>query len=195
MASPSGRAGGRRDARHRSDAPCIGRSAAGATSCSPSSPSHAPGRGLRFARHPTRANAVLAGALSGGACLTRITTIALIAPAVIWLLATSNAALRTDGEYSARRRGADIRGKRRARGGRHGDLVAPFLINCAIATGDPFYAINNHTDFYLKREGVADVRPIQRRQTTRSTNSNRGRSPPPTTPCAAFSCIRSAING
>ncbi len=40
----------------------------------------------RFARNPTRANAVLAGALSGGACLTRITTIALIAPAVIWLL-------------------------------------------------------------------------------------------------------------
>ena len=50
-------------------------------------------------------------------------------------------------------------------------LVAPFLINCAIATGDPFYAINNHTDFYLKREGAdlsrrsgtaakADVRPI-----------------------------------
>ena len=39
-------------------------------------------------------------------------------------------------------------------------LVAPFLINCAIATGDPFYAINNHTDFYLKREGAADVTPI-----------------------------------
>jgi hypothetical protein len=33
-------------------------------------------------------------------------------------------------------------------------ILAPFLINCAIATGDPFYAINNHTDFYLKREGA-----------------------------------------
>ena len=39
-------------------------------------------------------------------------------------------------------------------------IVAPFLINCAVATGDPFYAINNHTDFYLKREGVPDPRPI-----------------------------------
>ncbi len=39
-------------------------------------------------------------------------------------------------------------------------IVAPFLINCAIATGDPFYAINNHTEFYLKREGAADARPI-----------------------------------
>src|SRR5688572_31932960 len=36
----------------------------------------------RFSRQPTRSNAILAGALSGGACLTRITTIALIAPAV-----------------------------------------------------------------------------------------------------------------
>ena len=39
-------------------------------------------------------------------------------------------------------------------------LAGPYLINCAIATGDPFYAINNHTDFYLKREGAVDVQPI-----------------------------------
>lgn len=115
---------------------------------------------LRFSRQPTYANAVIAGALSGGACLTRITTIALIAPAVIWILATSNAPLRTDREYSARRRGADIRSKLALAVGVMAVLVAPFLINCAIATGDPFYAINNHTDFYLKREGVADVRPM-----------------------------------
>ena len=110
----------------------------------------------RFARDPTRKNAVLVGVLSGGACLTRITTLALIAPAVIWVLATSNAPLRTDGEYSARRRGADIRGKLALAVGIMAMLVAPFLINCAIATGDPFYAINNHTDFYLKREAAAD---------------------------------------
>ena len=89
----------------------------------------------------------LAGALSGGACLTRITTIALIAPTVAWLLAT---------------RGPNIRRELAIAVGVMTVLVAPFLINCAIATGDPFYAINNHTDFYLKREGVpeADVRPM-----------------------------------
>jgi hypothetical protein len=114
----------------------------------------------RFSREPTRANAVLAGVLSGGACLTRITTIALIAPAVIWIVATSNQPLRTDGEFSARRRGADIRAKVALAVGVMAILVAPFLINCAIATGDPFYAINNHTDFYLKREGAVDVQPI-----------------------------------
>jgi hypothetical protein len=100
---------------------------------------------LRFSRLPTRANAVLAGALSGGACLTRITTIALIAPAVVWLLMT---------------RGASIRRELSIAIGVMTVLVAPFLINCAIATGDPFYAINNHTDFYLKREGAPEVRPI-----------------------------------
>ena len=100
---------------------------------------------LRFARDPTLANAALAGALSGGACLTRITTIALIVPAVIWLLTT---------------RGAQIRRPLALAMGIMAVIVAPFLINCAIATGDPFYAINNHTDFYLKREGVPDVTPI-----------------------------------
>ncbi|HUP38684.1 MAG TPA: glycosyltransferase family 39 protein, partial [Vicinamibacterales bacterium] len=114
----------------------------------------------RFSRSPTRANAILAGALSGGACLTRITTFALIAPAVVWVLATSNFPLRTDGEYSARRRGADVRAKVALAVGVMVILVAPFLINCAVATGDPFYAINNHTAFYLAREGVVDVQPI-----------------------------------
>lgn len=114
----------------------------------------------RFSREPTSRNAVLAGVLSGGACLTRITSLALIAPAVIWILATSNSPLRTDREYSAQRRGADIRSKVALAVGVMAMLVAPFLINCAIVTGDPLYAINNHTDFYLKREGVADVTPI-----------------------------------
>lgn len=99
----------------------------------------------RFARRPTTAHAMLAGALSGGACLTRITTIALIAPAVVWLLAT---------------RGAGIRRPLAVAVGVMAVMVAPFLINCAIATGDPFYAINNHTEFYLDREGAADVTPI-----------------------------------
>ena len=103
------------------------------------------GRGFDSRGIHTRANAVLAGALSGGACLTRITTIALIAPAVIWLLTTC---------------GAQVRRPLVLALGLMAAIVAPFLINCAIATGDPFYAINNHTDFYLKREGARDVKPM-----------------------------------
>jgi hypothetical protein len=109
---------------------------------------------LRFARRPTRANAVLAGVLSGGACLTRITTIALIAPAVAWLLVSSDFRAPNPAIRAAWRRELALAV------GVMTVILAPFLINCAIATGDPFYAINNHTDFYLKREGVTDVRPM-----------------------------------
>ena len=100
---------------------------------------------LRLAQRPSYANAAIAGVLSGGACLTRITSISLIAPGVIWLLAT---------------RGPAIRGQLALGVGLTAALAAPFLINCALATGDPLYAINNHTDFYLKREGAPDVAPI-----------------------------------
>jgi hypothetical protein len=99
----------------------------------------------RFARVPTSTNAVIAGALGGGACLTRITTIALLAPAVIWLLATRGRHIRRPIGLAVVITAA---------------IISPFLINCAIATGDPFYAINNHTDFYLKREGAPDPAPI-----------------------------------
>ena len=100
---------------------------------------------LRLAQRPSYANAAIAGVLSGGACLTRITSISLIAPAVVWLLVTRGRAVRSQVALAV---------------GLMAALAAPFLINCALATGDPLYAINNHTDFYLKREGAPDVTPI-----------------------------------
>ena len=100
---------------------------------------------LRLGRRPSTTHAIAAGVLSGAACLTRITTISLIAPAILWLLATRGRAIRRELAIAV---------------GVMTALVAPFLVNCAIATGDPLYAINNHTDFYLRREGAADPRPI-----------------------------------
>ena len=38
-------------------------------------------------------------------------------------------------------------------------LVGPYVINCAIATGDPLYAINAHTVFYRAADGVPYDRP------------------------------------
>jgi hypothetical protein len=100
---------------------------------------------IRLARVPTRRNAILAGAFSGGACLTRITTFSLIAPAIIWLIVTRGGSLRRELAIAVAVMAV---------------IVAPFLINCFIATGDALYAINNHTDFYLKREGEVDPSPI-----------------------------------
>jgi hypothetical protein len=130
VANADSRVGSRVDAGYRLQRRSIGANrAVGATSSLPFSTISCAWAWLRFSRLPTRANAVLAGALSGGACLTRITTIALIAPAVVWLLMT---------------RGASIRRELSIAIGVMTVLVAPFWINCAIATGDPFYAINNH---------------------------------------------------
>ena len=102
---------------------------------------------LRLYRRATPNRAVVAGIVSGAALLTRITSISLIAPAVVFLLA----------QREPSRRHPRLVGIAVAIAIA---IVAPFMINCWIATGDPFYAINNHTDFYLKREGTPDPAPI-----------------------------------
>ncbi len=101
---------------------------------------------LRLARQPTYAGAAIAGIVGGGALLTRITAITFLAPAIIFLLV---------GGRSGRRPLREVA----LAAGIMLALVAPFLINCAIATGDPLLAINHHTNFFLKREGVADPPP------------------------------------
>ena len=39
-------------------------------------------------------------------------------------------------------------------------IVAPYMINCAIVFGDPFYAINYHTTFYRARANQAFDQPM-----------------------------------
>jgi hypothetical protein len=41
-----------------------------------------------------------------------------------------------------------------------GLIVAPYLVNCAIATGDPLYAINYHTQYYRAGEGLPYDKPL-----------------------------------
>lgn len=102
---------------------------------------------LRLAQQPDRTRALIAGVVSGGAILTRITSLSLLTPAVVLLLARRH-------QSPSMTRSVALAGVVAA------VLAGPFLINCAIATGDPFYAINNHTDFYLKREGAPDPAKI-----------------------------------
>jgi len=78
--------------------------------------------------------------------LTRITSISLLAPAMLMLVVAR------PGERALRDTALAV--------AIMAALAAPFLINCAIATGDPLYAIDNHTVFYLGREGVSNPRPI-----------------------------------
>jgi hypothetical protein len=108
---------------------------------------------VRLQRAPSFSGALLAGALCGVACLTRITALAFVLPAFVWLL-------------------ADAAPEQRRTLWRHvlvafliaAALVAPFLISSAIATGDPLYALNYHTGFYRHAEGLDTSTPMTARQ-------------------------------
>ncbi len=97
---------------------------------------------VRLRIQPRMPNALLAGALSGAACLTRITSISWIAPALLM-----TGIRRTDWRRSIALSGlaAAITAA----------LVAPYLVNCARQTGDPLIAINAHTRYYRAGEGLA----------------------------------------
>jgi len=104
---------------------------------------------VRCRRDPSRAHAVLLGVTTAGACLTRITALAFVLPGLAWLV--------FDGDVSARRprtNAAAIATLVLT------VLVAPYLISCAITTGDPFYAIDYHTKFYRYGEGLPSEKPM-----------------------------------
>ena len=103
---------------------------------------------VRLRDRPDTINACLVGVIGGLACLTRITALSFIVPALLWIT-------------------LDGRGERRLRDTRAAlalalviAVVAPFLISCAIATGDPFFAINYHTIYYRAAENLAVSEPM-----------------------------------
>ena len=131
---------------------------------------------------PTRANAVLAGALSGGACLTRITTIALIAPAVVWLLATRGAT-HSSGV------GASPSASWRCSSRRFSSTAPSRPATRSTPSTTTPISISN------AKARVDDVRPISAVRYSLCANSRRARLRPQTMPCAGSLCIRSATSG
>jgi hypothetical protein len=103
---------------------------------------------VRLHRQPTFGNALLVGVTTGIACLTRITALSFVLPA---LFVVALDAPRV--EWRPRVRGASVAALICAA------LVAPFLVSCAMATGDPFYAINYHTSYYRFGEGLPAEQP------------------------------------
>jgi hypothetical protein len=104
---------------------------------------------VRCRHKPSIAYALLLGVTTAGACLTRITALAFVLPGLAWLV--------FDGDGSSRRQ--------RTKAVAIATfvlsvLVAPYLISCAIATGDPFYAIDYHTKFYRYGEGLPSEQPM-----------------------------------
>jgi hypothetical protein len=99
---------------------------------------------IRLRRVPSATNVALAGVMGAIACLTRITALSFVCPALLY------AALRNEARLRHASRRVAIAGVLTMA------LVLPYLVNCARATGDPFFAINYHTRYYRAAEQMAE---------------------------------------
>lgn len=104
---------------------------------------------LRLRARPSLATAIAAGVLCGIACLTRITALAFVLPALAWIVVEPAATPRVE-----RAKAAGIAA------GFFCLVLGPYLINCAIATGDPLLAINYHTGYYRFAEHQPHEAPM-----------------------------------
>lgn len=103
---------------------------------------------VRFHERASFGNALLLGITAGAACLTRITALSFIVLALIWIVASGKTGIRERAIHAGT--AALILAA----------LVAPFLLSCYIATGDPFFAINYHTSYYRHAEGIPIDQPM-----------------------------------
>jgi hypothetical protein len=110
---------------------------------------------LRCLDRPTILHATIAGIVGGVAVLTRISTLSFVIPGIALLVWRGLRRPRPDGPS----RGAYLRTAAISLAIASA-IAAPFLINCAIAFGDPFYSINAHTAFYRARAGLAFDQPM-----------------------------------
>jgi hypothetical protein len=100
---------------------------------------------LRMRARPSFRSTVLTGVLCGLSCLTRITALTFILPALAWLVIDGDRATRV-----LRLKHVGLAALVMT------VIVAPYLISCAVAYGDPLIAINYHTAYYR----FAESRPI-----------------------------------
>jgi Dolichyl-phosphate-mannose-protein mannosyltransferase len=99
---------------------------------------------VRLDQHPTRGRAVSSGVVAAGACLTRLSALTLLVPALAWMSVVALRAKRVDTLKAVALSGVVAMA-----------LIAPYLVACARATGDPFYAVNYHTGYYRHGQGKA----------------------------------------
>jgi hypothetical protein len=104
---------------------------------------------VRLQRNPSRKNAAFLGIATAAACLTRITALSFVVPAFAWLLVAPR------GQNRITRAWMTVAAALLCT-----IIVAPYLVNCAIATGDPLYAINYHTRYYRAGEGLPYEKPM-----------------------------------
>lgn len=104
---------------------------------------------IRLRQQPSRANAVLAGALCGLSCLARLSALTFVLPALAWLALDGDAPPRRERLKSAATALAAC-----------AIVIAPYLVSCALVLGDPLFAVNYHTIYYRSAEHMPIDRPM-----------------------------------
>ena len=117
---------------------------------------------LRYARVPSKRNALLVGIAGGVACLIRITALSFLVPGLLFLL------IATTARWRERLKGAGLAALALTA------IVSPYAINCWLTFGDPLYAINVHADLYRTAEGQV----VEVSQTTAGYLGSQARSRP-----------------
>lgn len=112
---------------------------------------------VRFRERATFGGALLVGFTAGAACLTRITSVSFILPALLWIVASWRGGRRERLIHAATALLIMTA------------LVAPFLVSCAIATGDPWFSINAHTTYYTSPGSSTIAPPITAVEFVRQT--------------------------
>jgi 4-amino-4-deoxy-L-arabinose transferase-like glycosyltransferase len=103
---------------------------------------------LRLRQSWTWRWAILTGIAGGMACLTRLSSLTFLLPALLWLAwPRDRAQWRAQAARVAVAAAVMI------------VLVAPYLVNSYRASGDVFYAVNYHTTFYEYSEGAVSETP------------------------------------
>jgi len=104
---------------------------------------------LRLSQRPSFSRSLLAGALCGVVSLSRLTSFTFVLPAFVWIVAAAAPGERRKQlEYVVVAFAVATA------------LVVPYLMSCAIASGDPLLALNYHATYYRHAEGADISRPI-----------------------------------
>ena len=99
---------------------------------------------LRVSQNPSAGPAIGAGVIAGFACLTRLSALISVASGIVWTILEAPRGARRPATRAAALSTLTA-----------GLIVGPYLMSCAIATGDPFYAVNYHTKYYRFAEGLS----------------------------------------
>jgi len=103
---------------------------------------------VRFRERASLGRALALGLIGGAACLTRLTALSFILPALAWILFERRAEGRRRLEYSSTALVV------------LGAVVVPYLVSCGLATGDPLFSVNHHTAYYRHAEGLPSDAPM-----------------------------------